>query len=234
MVTTDTSLPWGTHEAHINAVWLAREETVETLRARIDAMLSGFGPVVGDGDWDTTAGPQWAGTDEQKADLVRAGVTIDDSDQPRPDSGYSVYLSSGDEIILHAHVMAGSKFSGRRIIENMLMINIYSTPGMFTNAAAESVLATTIDAWNPAAAVLRNTDVAKESCRGGWFIPVGYRLWLSTTVGGITTAADGIEIERTSTGTLLRAPDDWTARQVTDAMVTTLHANDLDKVPKPN
>lgn len=233
MVTNDTQLPWYAYEAHLYAAWAAREEAPETISARIDAMLDGLAPLVGDAEWTTTVGRTWAGTNGQKADIVRSGVMTDDDGVPAPETGYSLIISAGDDVRLSAHVMEGSRFSGRRVIRNMLLVDIRTSPGAFTGPSADVLLGAVVDAWDPTVAVMRNDEVAAAARRGGWLIPVGYRLWLSTAVGGLTAIADGIDVERTSAGIVLRAPDDWTAEKVVESMVSTLHANSLDKVPKP-
>lgn len=44
----DGHLVLETHKTDLNVTWPTREETVETIRGRVDAMLSGFAAVAGD------------------------------------------------------------------------------------------------------------------------------------------------------------------------------------------
>ncbi|AIY46966.2 hypothetical protein G155_16940 [Mycobacterium sp. VKM Ac-1817D] len=86
-------------------------------------------------------------------------------------------------------------------------------------------------AWRPATLTLTDSATNRLARRGGWKIGAGYRTWISSEVGTVSRVADGLTATELAGGTLISAPDDWSAEQVVAAMVETLAANGLDEVP---
>lgn len=230
-----TTATWGAEDCTLYAAWTARAEPVEKIVSRTNDLIDAIGSVLETSTWTMSSGADWGVDPDRQTSMVRAEMVRDDLDEESPREGYHFTMSGeGRGIHISVRIKAGAAFSGRRSPQNHLTVEVREDrTGAFTAEIADALTQAVASTWEPAVTAIRNYQVVTTARRGGWSIPVGYRMWVSSAVGGITTAADGIGVERTSAGTTLKAPDVWTPGQVVEAMVSTLHANDLDRIPVP-
>jgi len=225
--------------AFVNAFWVATSETPEWIAARTDALRTQLGEILGVTHWATARGDRWQGDLEALVGIVRRhqmrehvaeGVEGDSL----PGEGYSmVLLGAGSSVRVNVSVHAGSVSLGGRIPSHDLHIELRETsPGGLTSDVGDAVCAAVASAWRPATLTLTDTATNRLARRGGWKIGAGYRTWISSEVGTIGRVADGLTATELAGGTLISAPDDWSAEQVVAAMTETLSANGLDEVPR--
>lgn len=230
--------PAWTDGPSMHAFWVATEETPEWIATRIATLFSALGSLCGVTTWTTFKGDRWDGSLDNLTEIVRRFVVRDrptaaDPDgEAIPEEGYSPTVSgSGSGITVKVRVRAGSIALARQLPVHTLLIDLQETvPGSLTavlgDAACEAVAQ-----WHPAMFVLSDRPVRRAARRGGWKIDIGYRTWVSSEVGTVNRATDGLTVTALVGGTLISAPDEWPAERVVSAMVETLAANGLDEVP---
>lgn len=227
-------------ELLLRAVWVAADESPEWIAARTDALLNRLGSAFDVASWQTPKSVRWQGSSEALADIVRGCVVRDKptvenpSGEPFPAGGYKLMLYGATaQVGIEVRIVAGSITPGRRIPGHTVTIDVRElVPGSVTSDVADLLCASVVDTFDPAMVKLSDSPVNRLARRGGWKIGVGYRLWLHADVGAITELADGLTSTPLATGTLISAPDDWSAEQVVAAITQTLTANDLDEVPR--
>lgn len=231
--TATQTLPWGTDGALLFATWLARNETPAAIAARVQQLIARCAPLVDDAQWLTTHNDAWQGSDQVQTDLVRAEVVRDDLGEPEPESGYSLLLTaSGRRLRIQVQLTAGAASDGRRGPNNAITVEISEIrPGSFTSQAAEVIMRAVIDSWDPLAVALRDEETLMTAHRGGWSIPIGYRTWISGSVGNVEDVAPGIGAREIAGGFHLAAPDVWDTDEVVAGMLQTLARSGLDKIP---
>lgn len=224
--------------AFVNSVWAATSETPEWIADRTDALLAQLGEALGITHWDTTRGDRWEGPADALAAIVRRNPVREalpegDEGELLPSEGYSmVLIGAGPSVSVNVSVHAGSIAVGRRVPSHRLHIDLRETsPGGITSEVGDAVCAAVASAWQPATLTLTDSATNRLARRGGWKIGAGYRTWISSEAGTVSRVADGLTTTELSGGTLISAPDDWSAEQVVAAMVETLSANGLDEVP---
>lgn len=230
--------PAWTDGPSIYAFWVATEETPEWIASRIATLFSALGSLCGVSAWTTFKGDRWDGSLDNLAEIVRRFVVRDrptaaDPDgEAIPEEGYSpTFSGSGSGITVKVRVRAGSKALATQLPVHTLLIDLQETvPGSLTavlgDAACEAVAQ-----WHPSMFVLSDRPVRRAARRGGWKIDIGYRTWVSSEVGATNRVAEGLSAAELAGGTLISAPDDWSAERVVTAMTETLAANGLDEVP---
>ncbi|WP_234790220.1 hypothetical protein [Mycolicibacterium fortuitum] len=222
----------------LNSVWVAAGETPEWIAGRTDALLTQLGEALGITHWDTTRGDCWEGTADVLAAIVRRNPVREalpegEEGEVLPSEGYAMVLTGvGSSVAVKVWIDAGSIGIGRRVPRHRLHIDLRGTsPGGITSEVGDAVCAAVASAWRPATLTLTDSATNRLARRGGWKIGAGYRTWISSEVGTVSRVADGLAATELSRGTLISAPDDWSAEQVVPAMTETLSANGLDEVP---
>lgn len=218
--------------ASLNAIWVATGESPEWIASRTDVFLAKLTSELAITSWETPQHQEWRGTPEALAHIVRSHVTIGTFGDPEPESGYLFTVSgTGSEAALHVQISAGSQSTGRRLPLHTIAIDIREVaPGGVTAEIGDILCAAVAETWTPAALSLSDLLVNRTARRGGWKIPVGYRMWISSAVGVVDELADGLSAAELAAGTLISAPDDWSADRVVAAMTATLAANGLDEI----
>lgn len=228
-------LPVWAQDAFVRGFWVATGESPEWIAARTQALLSELQSAFDIANWQTTQGQRWEGTPEELANLVRSNSTRDPDvpDQSLPVEGYSFTVSgAGPRVGMHVRIAAGAATVGRRHPGHTLTIDLREmVPNGVTAADGDAACAATARAWHPSTFALYDPPVNVEARRGGWKIPIGYRTWISNQVGAVSRIAEGLASIELAEGTLVSAPDDWSADRVVTAMTTTLTANGLDEIP---
>ncbi|OBF24248.1 hypothetical protein [Mycobacterium kubicae] len=223
---------WAT-DVSLNAIWAATGESPEWIAERTDTLLVTLGAALGISAWETPQHERWEGSPDALADIVRGHVTVGTFGDPEPESGYVFTLSgSSQHMVLHAQVSAGSHSTGRRVPLHTVSIDLRElVSGGVTGDIGDTLCMAVAEAWEPLALSLSDPAVNRIARRGGWKIPVGYRTWVSGYVGPIEELAGGLASRELADGTLISAPDDWSADRVVAAMTASLAANGLDEVP---
>lgn len=224
--------------AFLNSVWVATSETPEWIVERTDALLGQLGEALGITHWDTSRNQRWEGSPAQLADIVRRhpvheALPEGEEGEVIPSEGYAMVLTgAGPTVAAKVWIDAGAIGIGRRVPSHRLHIDLRETsPGGITSEVGDAVCAAVASAWRPATLTLTDTATNRLARRGNWKIGAGYRTWISAEVGTVSRVADGLTVSELSGGTLISAPDDWSAEQVVAAMTETLSANGLDEVP---
>lgn len=238
MTSTSPAKPVWARSAFVNSVWAATGETPEWIADRTDALLGQLGEALGIPHWDTSRRQRWEGSPAQMADIVRGNAVHEalpegEEGEILPSEGYSmVLIGAGPSVSVNISVHAGSIGVGRRVPNHHLHIDLRETSsGGITSEVGDAVCAAVASAWQPATLTLTDTVANRLARRGGWKIGAGYRTWISSEVGTVGRVADGLTATELAGGTLISAPDDWSAEQVVPAMAETLSANGLDEVP---
>lgn len=226
------TLRWGTDGAFLYATWLARDEKPSTIAERIQHLITAYAPLVDHALWLTTRNEPWPEDRERRIQLVSREVVRDDLGYAEAESGYSLMLTAaGERLRFDVQLTAGASASGRRTPSNSLTVEIKEVlPRTFTGEVADTAVRALVESWTPLVAALRDEETLIEAGRGGWSIPIGYRIWIADSVGQVATAADGIAAQRLAHGSYLSAPDDWDAGAVVDGMLRTFSANGLDTI----
>lgn len=224
--------PRWAQEVFVRAFWLAVSESPEWIAEKLDAQLSLLCSAFDANSWQTNGGDSWQGSDQELADIVRR-FSDDDDNEPNPTEGYSLTLrGAGPKTAIEVRVSAGCVSAGTQIPRHRLWIGMKEKiEGGMSVDVGDKVSAATAELWRPAALVLDNNSVGKIVRRGGWKIDVGYRTWISSQIGQVTSLAEGLSSVELDGGSLISAPDGWPAAKVASAMVATLAANGLDDVP---
>lgn len=222
----------------LNSVWVEAGETPEWIAGRTDALLTQLGEASGITHWDTTRGDCWEGTADVLAAVVRRNPVREalpegEEGEVLPSEGYAMVLTGvGSAVAVKVWIDAGSIGIGRRVPRHRLHIDLRETsPGGITSEVGDAVCAAVASAWRPATLTLTDSATNRLARRGGWKIGIGYRTWISSEVGTFGRVADGLAATELAGGTLISAPDDWSADRVVAAMTETLAANGLDEVP---
>ncbi|OLT79680.1 hypothetical protein BKG58_19825 [Mycobacteroides abscessus subsp. abscessus] len=238
MTSTSPVQPVWAGSAFVNSVWAATGESPEWIADRTDALLAQLGDTLGITHWDTSRSDRWEGSPAQLADIVRRNPVHEalpegEEGEVIPSEGYALVLSGvGSVAAAKVWIDAGSIGIGRRVPSHRLHIDLRETsPGGITSAVGDAVCAAVASAWRPATLTLTDSATNRLARRGGWKIGAGYRTWISSEVGTVSRVADGLTATELAGGTLISAPDDWTAEQVVAAMTETFAANGLDEVP---
>ncbi|MBX8688082.1 hypothetical protein GO011_11660 [Mycobacterium sp. 20091114027_K0903767] len=229
---------WAGSRTSLLAIWVAAGESPEWIAARTDALLRQLQAAFDVPQWDMPTGDRWEGSPEDLAEIVRRNpvqemVSGDQIGDPIAGEGYSFTVSGvGPRVAPLVRVAAGNVAVGRRMPRRRLTVELRETvAGGVTSDAADTVCAAVAETWKPAAAEFADLAVRRLARRGNWKIGIGYRTWISAEVGVISRVAEGLSAAELSGGTLISAPDDWSAEQVVAAMTETLAANGLDEVP---
>ncbi|ALM19082.1 hypothetical protein [Mycobacteroides abscessus] len=230
--------PVWARDAFVNSVWVATGETPEWIADRTDALLAQLGEALGITHWDTTRDDRWEGPADALAAIVRRNPVREalpegEEGEVIPSEGYSMVLNgAGPSVSVKVAVHAGSIAVGRRVPSHRLHIDLReATSAGITSEVGDAVCAAVASAWRPATLTLTDSATNRLARRGGWKIGAGYRTWISSEVGAVSRVADGLTATELAGGTLISAPDDWSAEQVVAAMTETLAANGLDEVP---
>ncbi|MCZ0730907.1 hypothetical protein [Mycolicibacterium iranicum] len=235
-VTSQTQPVW-TPRPFVRALWVATAESPEWILERTNAFTVQLQGLFGVGSWRTPDNEAWNGTEEEQTQLLLGTVFVNDAyepPQPEPESGYRLLLRGhGSGVDIDVSVVAGASTVGGRVPGHYLNVDVRETiPGTFTSENADALCAAVASTWQPA--TLKFTDAATNSAarRGNWKIGIGYRTWISTDVGTVAQAAEGLTVSELAGGTMISAPDHWPAQRVVATMTETLAMNDLDEVPR--
>jgi len=237
MTSTSTSPVW-TGNAFVNSVWVATAESPEWIADRTDALLAKIGEFSGITQWATARGDRWEGPADTLAGIVRRNPVREalpegEEGELLSSEGYSVVLlGAGPSVSVNVSVHAGSIGIGRRVPSHRLHIDLRGTSrGGLTSEVGDAVCTAVTSTWRPATLTLTDSATNRLARRGNWKIGAGYRTWVSSEVGVVSRVVDGLTATELAGGTLISAPDDWTAEQVVAAMLETLAGNGLDEVP---
>lgn len=229
---------WGTSRPSLLAIWVEAGESPEWIAMRTDALLSELGSAFGVSEWRLSNGVQWEGSPHDLANIVRSCpvrelVSEDVDGDPVSGEGYTFTVSGlGPRVAPLVRISAGNVAVGRRLPRRRLSVEVRETvAGSATSEDGDAVCAAVARAWRPATTEFADLAVRQLARRGGWQIGVGYRTWISSDVGEVSHVADGLTKAEVAGGTLVSAPDDWSANRVVESMLATLSANNLDEVP---
>ncbi|WP_301121593.1 hypothetical protein [Mycolicibacterium fortuitum] len=238
MTSLSPAQPVWAGSALLNSVWAATGESPEWIADRTDALLGQLGDALGITRWDTSRSQRWEGSPAQLADIVRGNPVHEalpegEEGEVIPSEGYAMVLSGvGPAVAAKVWIDAGSIGLGRRVPSHRLHIDLREAASAgITSEVGDAVCAAVASAWRPATLTLTDSATNRLARRGGWKIGAGYRTWISSEVGTVGRVADGLAATELAGGTLISAPDDWSAEQVVAAMTETLAANGLDEVP---
>lgn len=234
-VTSQTQPVW-VPRPFVRALWVATSESPEWILKRTNAFTDQLQRLFGVGSWRTPDNDAWNGTEEEQTRILLSTVFVNDAyepPQPEPESGYRLLLRGhGSGVDIDVSVVAGASTVGGRLPGHYLNVDVReSIPGTFTSEGADALCAAVASTWQPA--TLKFTDIATNSAarRGNWKIGIGYRTWISTDVGTVAQAAEGLTVSELAGGTMISAPDHWPADRVVAAMTQTLAMNGLDEIP---
>ena len=221
------------NRAHFNAVWTHTSETPEWIAARGDAVRRVLADLFGIERWTINAEAPWEGDEADLAELVRARPVSEAMGVPDPKQGYGVGLhGKGPIATAGVHINAGTAWIGRRLPAHVAHVDVFAAPDApLPDGYEQTIIAAMAEHFDAIQVDQSDLEVFRLSKRGGWKIPLAYRLWLHDTVGAITAVADGVSTIRLGNGTLLSMPDHWEPQQVVDAALHTLELNGLDKLP---
>lgn len=208
-------------------------EPPETIAACTEAFVQNFAGRVGPTAWDVIDGPAWSGPPDQLADLVRARPSTAATGEPEPRDGYGFSLYTRREpIALSVGVTVGADLLGRRFPEQNVEGHLIAPQGTSVDVAlADAMLESLVEAWSPLVAHLSTHAVTTARRRGGWKIPVGYRVWLREGTVTLDHLADGVATRPFAGGVMLSVPDDLPPEQAAAALVETYERNGVDVVP---
>ncbi|WP_234797906.1 hypothetical protein [Mycolicibacterium neoaurum] len=220
----------------VRALWVATDESPGWILERTNAFTDQLQRVFGAGSWRTPDNEPWNGTPEEQAQILLSTVFVNDAyepPQPEPQRGYRLQLRGhGSDVDIDVNVVAGAGTVGGRAPGHYLNVDVRETvPETFTSERADALCAAVASTWQPATLKFTDTITNSAARRGDWTIGVGYRTWISTEVGTVTQAAEGLTVSELAGGAMISAPDYWPADSVVAAMAETLAANGLDEVP---
>lgn len=235
----ETRLAW-TDSPSAHAIWVASGESPEWIADRTDALLRRLGKIFGIAAWRLATGEPWQGSSQALADLVRRNPVRDmvsaEIGETVPGEGYSLAITGdGSRVSLLIRIAAGNSVAGKRLPRRRLNIELRETqPQAFTSTDATAVCDAVAQAWQPSTVALSDNRVRQVARRGGWKVPVGYRIWISSELGAIRHTPDGLVATATTpvVGTMVSAPDDWPAERIVAATTELLTANGIDEVPR--
>jgi hypothetical protein len=239
MSTATTAPVWGSQRANIRAIRVAAGELPESIAARTDALLRELTPAFDIPAWRLTSGQVWEGSQEALADIVRSNPVrelvggSEEIGDVLPGEGYSFVVSAtGPRVAPRLWIAAGNPVVGRRLPTHHLLLELREMyVGAVTAGDGDAACAAVAQTWESAMFTLSDDPVRQLARRGNWKIGIGYRTWISAEVGVVNEVADGLAATELAGGTLISAPDDWSAEHVVEAMTTTLRDNGLDEVP---
>ncbi|WP_237113435.1 hypothetical protein [Mycobacteroides abscessus] len=238
MTATHAPSPVWSGYAFVTAVWLAKSETPEWIAGRADALLAQLQGILGIARWDTARGDRWEGSPEVLAGIVRRNPVREalpdgEDGEPLSGEGYSmVLMGAGPSVEVRVWVSAGYVSFGGRVPAHHLKVDLREiTPGGLTSEVGDAVVTAVASTWRPSYLMLTDREANRVARRGNWKIRVGYRTWINAQTAAVTQVADGLTMSKQNEGTLISAPDDWSAERVVEAMVATLQMNGLDEVP---
>lgn len=231
--------PAWAQDAFLRSIWVATGESPEWIVSRTDALLNELRRIFGADTWINYTGDVWEGSPNHLADLVRSFVvrdrpTVDNpAGEPLVEEGYSFILSAtGAGVEVELRVAAGCIALAPRLPMHTLSINLREkVSGSLTGEVGDAVCTAVASTWQPSTLKLSDSATNRIARRGNWKIGIGYRTWISSEVGKVSRVAEGLTATELSGGTLISAPDDWSAEQVVAAMTETLAVNGLDEVP---
>lgn len=228
---------WG-QDAFVDAIWVATGETPEWIASRTDAMLSELRDALDIPQWDTWKGDRWQGDPATLAAIVRncpvrESVAEGVDGDPVPGEGYSlVLMGSNPSLAVNVWIHAGSVALGRRVPAHHLKVELrQKVPGAVTSDVGDIVCSAVARTWNPSTVKLSDSETNRAARRGGWKIGIGYRTWISASIGPITTVAQGLVATELAHGTMISAPDEWPPSRVVETMTQTIASNGLDDIP---
>lgn len=234
-MTSQTQPVWAPRP-FVRALWVATSESPEWILERTNAFTDQLHRLLGVGSWRTPDNEPWNGSPEEQSRILLSTVFVNDAHEPprpEPESGYRLLLrGTGSGVDIDVSVVAGASTVGGRVPGHYLNVDVRETiPGTFTSQAADALCAAVASTWQPA--TLKFTDAATNSAarRGNWKIGIGYRTWISTDIGTVAQAAEGLAVNELASGTMISAPDHWPTDRVVAAMTQTLAMNGLDEVP---
>lgn len=221
-------------DATLRAVWAIAGESPEWIASHTNDLLIALGSTFDIPGWETPEGELWVGPLEALTELVIKHVTVGTFGGPEPESGCRFTVSGTNQrLLLHVHISAGSQSKGRRVPLHTVSIDLRELVfGGVTSKVGDTLCAAVAEAWNPLTLSLSDLLVNRTARRGGWKIPVGYRIWVDAQVGTINQLEQGLTATELAGGTLISAPDDWPAERVVAAMTATLAANRLNEIPR--
>lgn len=220
-------------EATLRAVWVEVGESAEWVAARTQALLLELSATLDVPHWQTSKASPWEGELAALGDIVRGFAVTGMFGDPEPESGFIFTVSGeGPLVSVQVRVTAGATTHGRRVPRHSLTVQFrqLATGGM-TSGRADTVCEAVARTWEPSMLTLSDSAVNSLARRGNWKIGVGYRTWINTEVGEVTDLADGLTSMTLAGGTLVSAPDDWSAERVVAALTKTLAVNGLDEIP---
>lgn len=239
MSTATTAPVWGSPRANIRAIRVAAGESTESIAARTDALIHELTSAFDVPEWRLTSGQVWEGSREALADIVRSnpvrelvGASEEIGDVV-PDEGYSFVVSGvGPRVAPRLWIAAGHPVVGRRLPTHHLLVELREMyVGAVTVDDGDAACAAVARTWESAMFTLSDDPVRQLARRGNWKIGIGYRTWISSEVGAVNQVAEGVTATELGGGTLISAPDDWSAERVVAVLTETLAANGLDEVP---
>lgn len=230
---------WGALDPNVRAVWVATGESPEWIAARVDDLLSQLQSVFDISEWELTNGQLWTGPLTALAEIVRSNPVrelLGGSEEiggALPSDGYSFVISgASSRVAVRVWIAAGHPALGLRLPRRRLNIELREVAaGALTSRDGDAACQAVAKSWQPGMLVLSDDPVRQLAPRGNWKVGVGYRTWIDAKVGTVVQIAKGLIANELEGGTMISAPDDWSAEQVVQAMLSTLEANGLDEVP---
>lgn len=224
-------------EANLLTFWDGRVEDAEGVARKTAAMIQRLGAMFPVDGWRYPNGRvwgRWPPTLSEQTEWVASQVFTSQDGVPEPVNGFSFSLSQEvDGLSVKLRIEAGSSIRGGRMPANRARVTMEErTPGSLDIAIVDPIIDAVVDVWEPLTGNFRDEaiiELARPTSM--WQVPIGHRIWLHEAVASIEQAAPGVSISRRETGTVLAAPDDWSAQQVVDAMSATLSMNNIDSVP---
>jgi hypothetical protein len=209
-------------------------EPPEAIAACTEAFVRAFEGRFGPTDWEVIDGPAWTGSAAELTEIVRARPSTGATGEPDPSDGYvySLYRRVGPRAAMSMIVDVGGRFLGRRLPSQNVLANLINPPGVPVEpAAADAMLESLIEAWQPLFASLSTYPINEVARRGQWKIPAGYRVWLRDGSVPLTEVADGVTLHPFAGGTMIRVPDHWAPEVISARLVETYERNGVDVVP---
>lgn len=226
---------WEGSKTTLLGIWGARDESAASLAERTASLLATLHDVCSTSHWLLTDDRPFPDERSAQAAVIGELVSRDAHGAPTPAAGVSFALSSAETLVsVTLRVLAGAAVPTRRVAPNRVIIELVpADPEALSPSAVDAVFDGVVRAWSPASAAFRDSALASASQGRGRYAPViGYRTWVSRQAGAVATVTDGLKLKTNDEGSLITAPDDWTADQVVAAVTATLRSNDISTIPQ--
>jgi hypothetical protein len=210
------------------------DDSPEQIARCVDLFVNAFTDRLAASSWVLEPGgaPLPADSDEL-GEVIRARPSAAATGEPDAADGYELDLHArvGDASVTVGVDVGGRHVGRRRPTQNVFGRILNPSGSPVDPGLATALLEALVAGWQPLFASASDADLNVAAGRRGWQAPAGRRVWLRDGTVALAAVADGVTTRSFCGGTVLSAPDDWSAEQVATALVETYERNGVDAVP---